>query len=128
MGESGPLEHFKIPQHGNPVLQDHFYPFFSHLLFSVHQEVHSKLGDVDAVEVICSECSIAFGALPLASVIASLQAFIAEDVETLGEDSLLISCITTGTSQFSLEWRQQSGQAQIIYTYKATQPVKSLNV
>ncbi len=29
------------------------------------------------------------GALPLTSVVASLQAFIAEDVETLGEDSLL---------------------------------------
>lgn len=24
---SGPLEHFKIPHHGNPV-QDHFHPFF----------------------------------------------------------------------------------------------------
>lgn len=50
------------------------------------------------MEVVCSECSIALGALPLASVVASLQAFIAEDVETLGEDSLLISGITTGTT------------------------------
>lgn len=96
--ESGPLEHFKIPYYGNPVLQHRFHPFVSHLLYSVHQKAHTKLGDVDAVEVVCSECSIAFGALPLASVVASLQAFIAEDVETLGEDSLLISGITTGTT------------------------------
>ncbi len=80
------------------MLQDHFHPFVSHLLFSVHQKAHTKLGDVDAVEVVCTECSIAFGALPLTSVVASLQAFIAEDVETLGEDSLLISGITTGTT------------------------------
>lgn len=66
------------------------------------RKVQSELSDVDTVEVICSECSVAFGALPLASVIASLQAFIAEDVETLGEDRLLITSITTGATQFSL--------------------------
>lgn len=69
---------------------------------SVHHVVLAKLSYVDAVEVIGSESSVAFGALPLPSVVTGLQAFVAEDVETLGEDGLLVSGVTTGTPKFSL--------------------------
>lgn len=41
--------------------------------------------DVDAVEVVCSEGGVALGALPLARVVASLDALEAEDVVALGQ-------------------------------------------
>lgn len=72
---------------------------------SVHRVVLAKLSYVDAVEVVGSESGVAFGALPLASVVTGLQAFVAEDVETFGEDGLLVPGVTARTPQFSLAGR-----------------------
>lgn len=45
--------------------------------------------DVDAVEVVCSEGGVALGALPLARVVARLDALEAEDVVALGQHGVL---------------------------------------
>lgn len=58
------------------------------------------LGDVDAVEVVGPEASVALGALPLPGVVARLQALVAEHVETLGEHRLLVACVAARTAQF----------------------------
>lgn len=63
----------------------------------------SKLGDVDAVEVVGSEGTVALGALSLSGVVTHLETFIAEHVETLGEHRLLVSCVAAGTAQLGLE-------------------------
>lgn len=97
--ESGPSEHIKIPRHLSPLS--------SLSVDSVHHVVLAKLSYVDAVEVVGSESGVAFGALPLASVVTGLQAFVAEDVETFGEDGLLVPGVTTRTPQFSLAGRRQ---------------------
>lgn len=47
------------------------------------------LTNVNAVEVVGSEGGVAFGALPLARVVARLDALEAEDVEALGQYSVL---------------------------------------
>lgn len=47
------------------------------------------LTNVNAMEVIGSEGGVAFGALPLACVVARLNALKAEDVEALGQHSVL---------------------------------------
>lgn len=47
------------------------------------------LADVDAMEVVGPEGRVAFGALPLACVVARLNALEAEDVEALCQHSIL---------------------------------------
>lgn len=70
-------------------------PFSTLVLISV-------LGDVDAVEVVGSESAVALRALPLSGVVTHLQTFVAEDVETLGEHRLLVSCVAAGAAQLGL--------------------------
>lgn len=60
------------------------------------------LGDVDAVKVVCSKGTVALGALPLSGVVAHLQTLVAENVETLGENGLLVSCVAAGAAQLGL--------------------------
>lgn len=60
------------------------------------------LADVNAMEVVGSECSVALGAFPLACVVACLDALEAEDVEALCQDSVLYSGVATGTRETSL--------------------------
>lgn len=60
------------------------------------------LGDVDAVEVVGAEGTVALGALPLSGVVAHLQTLVAEDVETLGEHRLLVSRVAAGAAQLGL--------------------------
>lgn len=62
-----------------------------------------ELGDVDAVKVVGSEGTVALGALPLPGVVTHLQTFVAENVETLGEHRLLVSCVAAGAAQLGLE-------------------------
>lgn len=52
--------------------------------------------DVDAVEVICSEGGVALGALPLARVVARLDALEAEDVVALGQHGVLHPRVAAG--------------------------------
>lgn len=52
--------------------------------------------NVDAVEVVCSEGSVALGALPLARVVASLDALEAEDVVALGQHGILHPRVAAG--------------------------------
>lgn len=47
------------------------------------------LADVDAVEVVGAEGGVALGTLPLTCVVARLHALEAEDVEALGQHSVL---------------------------------------
>lgn len=61
------------------------------------------LGDVNAVKVIGSEGTVALGALPLPGVVAHLQTFVAEDVETLGENRLLVSRVAAWAAQLRLQ-------------------------
>lgn len=71
-------------------------------VFSFNSSV-CELGDVDAVKVVGSEGTVALGALPLSGVVAHLQTFVAEYVETLGEHRLLVSCVAAGAAQLGLE-------------------------
>lgn len=52
--------------------------------------------DVDAVEVVCSEGGVALGALPLARVVARLDALEAEDVVALGQHGVLHPRVAAG--------------------------------
>ena len=56
------------------------------------------LGDVDTVKVVGSEGTVAFWALPLPRVVAHLETFVAEDVETFREHGLLVSHVAAGAS------------------------------
>lgn len=60
------------------------------------------LGDVDAVKVIGSEGAVALGTFPLSGVVAHLQTFVAENVETFGENCLLVSRVAAGAAQLGL--------------------------
>lgn len=55
------------------------------------------------MEVVCSEGTVALGALPLSGVVTHLQTFVAEYVETLGKHRLLVSCVAAGAAQLCLE-------------------------
>lgn len=55
------------------------------------------------MKVIGSEGTVALGALPLPRVVAHLETFIAENMETLGEYGLLVSHVAAGTSQLGLK-------------------------
>lgn len=59
------------------------------------------------MEVIGSKSSIALRTFPLSCVIACLQAFVTEDMETLCKHSLLIPGITTGATQLSLRTKKK---------------------
>lgn len=50
---------------------------------------NAALADVYAMEVVCSKGGVALGALPLACVVACLDALEAEDVEALCEYCIL---------------------------------------
>lgn len=52
--------------------------------------------NVDSVEVVCSEGGVALGALPLARVVARLDALEAEDVVTLGQHGVLHPRVAAG--------------------------------
>lgn len=54
------------------------------------------------MEVVCSEGTVTLGALPLSGVVAHLQALVAEDMETFGEDGLLVPCVAAGATQLGL--------------------------
>lgn len=58
-------------------------------LASIHGEGNAASADVYAVEVVCSEGGVALGALPLACVVACLNALEAEDVEALCQYRIL---------------------------------------
>ena len=60
------------------------------------------LGDVDAVKVVGPEAGVTLGTLPLPGVVACLQTLVAEDVETLGEHRLLVTCVAAWAAQFRL--------------------------
>lgn len=72
-----------------------------------------RSGDVDAVEVVGAECAVALGALPLPRIVAHLQTLVAEDVETLGEDGLLVPRVAAGAAQFGL--RRENIRANILH-------------
>lgn len=55
------------------------------------------------MKVVCSEGTVALGALPLSGIVTHLQTFVAEHVETLGEHRLLVSCVAAGAAQLGLE-------------------------
>lgn len=55
------------------------------------------LADVNAMEVVGSESSVALGALPLACVVARLNALEAEDVEALCQDCILHTGVAAWT-------------------------------
>lgn len=67
------------------------------------------LGDVDAVKVIGSEGAVALGTFPLSGVVAHLQTFVAENVETLGENGLLVSRVAAGAAQLGLGKNKYTG-------------------
>lgn len=58
--------------------------------------------DVNAMEVIGAEGGVALGALPLAGVVARLDALEAEDVEALCEDGILHPRVAARTRQTGL--------------------------
>lgn len=68
------------------------------LWFQCHSSASFASGDVDAVEVVGAESTVAFGALPLAGVVAHLEALVAEDVEALGEHRLLVAHVAAGAA------------------------------
>lgn len=55
------------------------------------------------MKVVRSEGAVALGALPLAGVVAHLEAFVAEHVEALGEHRLLVSHVAARAAQLGLE-------------------------
>ena len=55
------------------------------------------------MKVVGSEGTVALGALPLSRIVTHLQTFVAENVETLGEHGLLVSCVAAGAAQLGLE-------------------------
>lgn len=55
------------------------------------------------MKVIGAEGTVALGALPLSGVVTHLQTFVAEHVETLGEDGLLVSCVAARAAQLGLQ-------------------------
>lgn len=57
-----------------------------------------SLGDVYAVKVIGSKRTVALGALSLSGVVTHLQTFVAENMETLGENGLLVSRVAAGAT------------------------------
>ena len=61
------------------------------------------LGQINFVEVISTKGSSTFGALAEARVIAVPNTLRAEDMETLGKDSILLASTAAGTVQLSLE-------------------------
>lgn len=65
-------------------------------------------GDVDAVKVVGAEGTVALGALPLAGVVAHLEALVAEDVEALGEHRLLVPHVAAGAAQLGLGTHKHS--------------------
>lgn len=73
------------------------------LLFLCVFVFYRTLGDVNAVKVIGSEGTVALGALPLSGVVTHLQTFVTENVETLGEDRLLVSRVAAGAAQLRLK-------------------------
>lgn len=62
----------------------------------------SGLGDVDAVEVVGAEGTVALGALPLSGVVTHLETFVAEHVEALGEHRFLVPGVAAGAAQLGL--------------------------
>lgn len=58
--------------------------------------------NVDTVEIIGPECSIALGAFALPGIIAGFHALKTEDVEALGEDSILFAHVAAGAGQTGL--------------------------
>lgn len=72
-----------------------------------------ELGDVDAVEVVGAEGTVALGALPLPGVVTHLQTFVAEHVETLGEHRLLVSGVAAGAAQLGLHTQTCTSQTMI---------------
>ena len=59
-------------------------------------------GEVDLVEIISSKCSTTFWALSQPRIVTTANTFGAEDMEALGEDSVLLSSGTTWTVQLGL--------------------------
>ena len=55
------------------------------------------------MEIVSSEGAVALGALPLPGVVARLQTLVAKNVETLGENRLLVSRVAARTAQLSLD-------------------------
>lgn len=68
------------------------------------------LGDVDAVEVVGAEGTVALGALPLSGVVTHLETLVAEHVETLGEHRLLVSGVAAGAAQLGLRTQTCTSQ------------------
>lgn len=60
--------------------------------------------NVDTVEIIGPECSIALGAFALSGIIAGFHALKTEDMEALGEDSILFAHVAAGAGQTGL-WK-----------------------
>jgi len=56
-----------------------------------------QLFEIDAMIVVCTKCCITLGALALTRLVASFEAFEAEDVETLGQDSVFLLHLTRRT-------------------------------
>ena len=77
----------------------------SDLRLSSGRGTRTRLGDVDAVEVVGAEGRVALGALPLPGVVARLDALEAEDVEALGQDGVLHPRVATRAGQTSLVQR-----------------------
>lgn len=65
------------------------------------------------MEVVGAEGTVALGALPLAGVVAHLEALVAEDVEALGEHRLLVPHVAAGAAQLGLaKGKKQNAQCQ----------------
>lgn len=95
--------HIKRKKHFEQNINPHSYSLLSSPLscrFIVHSLNYPivDLSNVNAMEVIGSESSIALRTLPLPIVIAALQALVTEDVETLCKHGLLIPRITAGAT------------------------------
>lgn len=63
----------------------------------------TSLSNVDAVEIISAEGSVALRALPLACIITRLHTLEAEDVEALCQHSILYTRVAAWTRQTGLQ-------------------------
>lgn len=54
------------------------------------------------MKIVPAKTGVAFGALSLPGLVAPFDAIVAEDVEALGQNSVLVVHVAAGTSQFRL--------------------------
>lgn len=87
----------------SPTTLTSIHLFFSSPPLSRFSSFPQQLGDVDAVEVVGTEGTVALGALPLSGVVARLQTLVAEHVEALGEHCLLVAGVAARTTQLRLK-------------------------